>query len=433
MPTAFLLNCVSRHAAALLGLGLCTVFGAACKTGSSQGSGGSDGEGGSGGQANQQGGNAGGGSAGSASGGSAGSNVGGGGAGVTPQSGKGGGGMAAMGGRGGAAVAVDYFVYASGGSQIETFKFNIETGALVSVEKINSGSSTTYLAFHPNGKTLYATNEAGSGVVKAFSIAKGTGKLTANGMQPSGGNNAVHVSVHPSGKWLLVANYGGDVSVFPLNQTTGAIEAASDTMDTPNESHQIMADRTGKFVFVPCRSDNSLYQLKLDQVMGKLTKNTPEKVMSADPRHVVFHPTNKFVFLINENNSSLITYALNADTGLLESKSTLALAGEQRGSHVEVSPDGKFLFAGQRDKNAIGSFSIDQTTGALALVDTVTMSISKPRDFTISPTGQHLLVGTEDKGTLTVVKIAPDGKLTTVGTPTPAPSSSVVVVPVPKT
>lgn len=351
--------------------------------------------------------------------------------------------MTGKGGTGGASVAVDYFVYASGGSQIETFRFNAETGALTSVEKINSGESTTYLAFHPNGKTLYATNESGSGAVRAFSIAAGTGKLTAIGMQPSGGSLAVHVSVHPSGKWLFVSNYSGaNVRVFPINQTTGAIEAPTDTQATAKESHQIMPDPSGKFVFVPCREDPKPYvfQFKFDEASGKLTANTPAFVASDDPRHIAFHPGGKFAYLINEAPTtagavaSVVGFSVSATGTLTQIEKINLPTGENWGSHVVASPDGKFIYAGGRKTGVILGYSVEATSGKLTEITKTTMSIQVPRDFTISPTGRHLVIANQSLGNLAVLAIATDGKLSNVGQPvsTVGDVAGVVVVPVPR-
>lgn len=418
---------------------------AACKSSPSQGSGGAGGSvaGGGGGGGNDEGG--GGGSAGmlaasggTPAGGGAGmsSNAGNNGQAGSPMAGSGGsGGSAGMGGS--TTLALDHFAFASGGGQIQGFKFNLMTGALESIGVTPvPGGSITYLAFHPKGFAIYATSESAQGNVRAFSVAKGTGKLSSLGdASDTGGSGAVHVSVHPTGKWLFVSNYnGGNVRVFGLNESTGAIEAASDTQPTAGESHQILSDPSGNFVFVPCRGDNKIHQYKFNSVTGKLTANGT--VNSTDPRHMIFHPQKNLAYLVNENSASVVTYSLNKETGTLTEIKLLPLPEENQASHIEITPDGGFLYAGGRSKPAIHAFKVQGETESLAVVGKHTTSIVFPRDFTMSPSGQHLIVANEPKpgmpSNLVVLKIGPTGELNNVGQPTAAPGSSVIIVPVPR-
>lgn len=400
--------------------------------------GGNGGEGGEGGDGGNQGGSGGaqggsGGDGGSANdggkGGSAGNAGGSGGAGGMAGGTAGAGGMAP--------VAVDYFVYAAGGNQIEGFKLNTTTGALETIGKVTSGNDTNYLAYRPSGTNLYSSN--GSGSVGAFAIEKGTGKLTAQGTKPSDGALPVHVSVHPSGKWLFVSNYngGGRVQVYPLNDATGAIGDPPNPVATTTaaESHQILPDPAGSNVFVPCRGDNKVRQFKFNSTTGALTASTPPTVDSDDPRHIYFHPTAKFAYLVNENPANIVSFKYDAATGVLSNPEKINLeAGEDWGSHVVVTPDGKYAYVGGRRKNTIYGYSVNQDTGRLTEITKATMSINVPRDFAISPTGGHLIIGNEGGNSLTVLAIAADGKLSVVGASTPLSTkgTAVTVVPVPK-
>ena len=93
-----------------------------------------------------------------------------------------------------------------------------------------------------------------------------------------------------------------------------------------------------------------------------------------------------------------------------------------------MTPDGGFLYAGGRSKPAIHAFKVQGETESLAVVGKHTTSIVFPRDFTMSPSGQHLIVANEPKpgmpSNLVVLKIGPTGELNNVGQPTAAPGSS---------
>src|SRR4051812_43810787 len=124
--------------------------------------------------------------------------------------------------RGGEAAQYTVFVGTYTGTNstdskgIYKFGFNAQTGAVTSpLELAGEAKNPSFVAFHPNGRFLYAVSETADfggrkqGSVVAFSIAPGTRKLTLLNEQPSGGDGPCHVSVDREGKNVLIANYGG--------------------------------------------------------------------------------------------------------------------------------------------------------------------------------------------------------------------------------
>src|SRR5689334_18997173 len=77
---------------------------------------------------------------------------------------------------------------------------DLTTGKLTSPELAGEVTSPSFVAFHPNGRFLYAVNEVAqfggkrSGAVSAFGINASTGKLTLLNQQPSGGDGPCHLS-----------------------------------------------------------------------------------------------------------------------------------------------------------------------------------------------------------------------------------------------
>lgn len=363
--------------------------------------------------------------------------------------------MTAKGGNmsgGGANAPVDHFVYVAGGGNadsIERFKFDLATGCLTSLGRLG-GEDPMYLA-HRGGKTLYVAR--GDSAARAYDVSPGTGALTPKSSQPSGGALGVHVSVHPAGSWLFISNYdGGNVRVFPIKDN-GDLGEASDTKSTQPNSHQIMPDPKGRFVFVPCRKgDNQkgrVFQFRFDAATGVLTPNSPASVISDDPRHIAFHPTGKWAYLVNEGirendqivtPASVVVFRYDEATGLLSAlnppQQLPLLDGEGWGSHILVSPDGRYVFAGGRATNRIFAFRVDLETGGLTPAGDSNGggAIAQPRGFEIDPTGRYLIVANESDGKVNVLEIGADGTLTKVGDTisSVAGARSVAVVAVPK-
>src|SRR5580704_7758211 len=72
-------------------------------------------------------------------------------------------------------------------------RFDARTGKLGLPELAAETKSPSFLAVHPSGRFLYAAGESSTfggtkaGVISAFSIEAGTGKLALLNQQPSGG------------------------------------------------------------------------------------------------------------------------------------------------------------------------------------------------------------------------------------------------------
>ena len=104
------------------------------------------------------------------------------------------------------------------GGGLSVFSIDMATGTLTPVmrtgpefDKFNAG----YLAVHPNGRFLYATNEVesydgefGGGAVVTFAISPADGSIAPVGTQPSMGVWPAYISIDRTGSRVAVANHG---------------------------------------------------------------------------------------------------------------------------------------------------------------------------------------------------------------------------------
>jgi 6-phosphogluconolactonase len=85
-------------------------------------------------------------------------------------------------------------------------------------------NSTAEIALHPSGRFLYASNR-GHDSIAVFSVGAG-GALHLVEIQPTRGRTPRSFTIDPAGHWLLAANQDtGNISVFRINLTTGALSA----------------------------------------------------------------------------------------------------------------------------------------------------------------------------------------------------------------
>jgi 6-phosphogluconolactonase len=306
---------------------------------------------------------------------------------------------------------------------IYVYDFNPSNANVKQVGTVTRLNDPSFLAFAPGDKYLYAVNERGDnngngGKVTAFRFNKGNGHLDSINTQPSGGDNPCYVSVGNSGKWITVGNYSsGTLSVLPVG-ADGALESPTTLRHEgkgPNAQRQEKAhvhatvfSPDGKYLFVPDLGIDQLTVYRFDK--GHLTEmpavHTPP---GSGPRHFTFSPNGKFAYLIKELSGSVTAYRYDGKGGLKEIQDVSShpsdYSGTKGSADIHLSPDGKFLYASNRgDANSLAIFKVDATTGKLTVAGFQSTLGKTPRNFTIDPTGNYLLVGHQNTDDIVVFK-----------------------------
>ena len=197
----------------------------------------------------------------------------------------------------------------------------------------------------------------------------------------------------------MSASYGGHkVAVNPIG-ANGVVGPTLQTMATKPNAHCIMTDPSNRFVLHTSLGGDVIYQDKFDAKTGKLTPNDPPTVSvkaKAGPRHLVFSPNKKFVYLVNELDGAIYVFPWNAKSGTLKKEVQVASAvpkgfsGKVWAADIHLTPDGKFLYASERTTSTLAAFRVDRRKGTLTAINSYATE-KQPRAFNIDPTGRYLL------------------------------------------
>ncbi|NVB84850.1 MAG: lactonase family protein [Kofleriaceae bacterium] len=305
--------------------------------------------------------------------------------------------------------------YVSGyGPDIAWYDFDPATGALAMAGKVAAfAGSPSFLAIRHDAANvsthLYAVSES-TNRVGAYAIDSGTGALTFINDVSTGGNGPAHVSVDGTGHYVLVANYGdGKVSVFPV-RADGGLEAASQTLSAGANAHQIIADPSNTHVVVPCKGADYLAQY--DFASGTLSPSTPPRTMTAGgagPRHVAWGRSERFLYLVNENDSTVTAFDyLPSGIMPLKTLSTRAAdaTGNNTGAEIVVAMDGNdTIYVSNRgdDNIAVLSGRGGYEYPPLMLLGHVPTGGQTPRMIALY--GRWLLSANQDSNTVTTFEI----------------------------
>ena len=326
---------------------------------------------------------------------------------------------------------------------IYVFRFNASNGKLTPMGLAAEANNPSFLAIHPNHRFLYAAIEVAnyegekSGAVAAYAIDRATGKLTFLNQVSSHGAGPCHVTVDKTGKTVFVANYdGGSIAAFPigpdgkLHEASSAIQHHGSSVNKERQegphAHCIRPSPDNRFVLVADLGLDEVLAYKFDAAKSTLTPNDPpfgKTPAGAGPRHFDFSPNGKFVYVINEIQCTVSSFAYDGKRGalkLLDTISTLPegykVTADDSTAELRIVPSGKFVYGSNRGHDSVAVFAPDAGSGKLKPVEIVSTQGKTPRGFGIDPTGSYLIAGNQDSDTLVVFKIDQNtGKLTPTG------------------
>ncbi len=310
------------------------------------------------------------------------------------------------------------------------------SGQFTQPELLASIDNPSFVAMDAEHQRLYVASENTAGELAAFQWNAESKTLELINKQSSLGAFPCYVALSPDGSQVAVANYGtGNVAVFNLDPESGAL------LDQPQErqhagqginierqegphAHWVQWSSDGHFLYV--------VDLGIDRVMGYPVSSGSDGQAAAlgegfvawqaeagaGPRHLVFHPSEPLVYILNELNNT-IAVAQAATDGTFATVQTINMlpedfAGHSQGAHIAISADGSNLYASNRGHNSIVVFEI-AANGQLSVLQWVGTEGDWPRYFSLLPDESRLIVANERSHNLVAFTIDEQGKLSPAG------------------
>ncbi len=300
--------------------------------------------------------------------------------------------------------------------------WNAATGTLGPVELAAETARPSYLAKHPSLPVVYAVNGvSGEGAaVSSFNVNAAAGgplSLTPLNKVGSQGDGPCFVSVDPTGQMAFVANYaGGSFAGFRVTNV-GALAQAIGVFKYTQQTHGPVADRQdaahihcatiapgNRYVLACDLGDDVILVFPIGPGVGDYVR-VPIRVQArpgSGPRHVAFHPNEKFVYCIHELDCTIDLYDWRIDKGqpvmrLRENSvvSTLDKGTSTKGEtacEVVISDDGRFLYSCTRGEgsNTIRVWRIDES-GYLTEMQRLSSGGKVPRYIAFDPSRRWLV------------------------------------------
>lgn len=289
----------------------------------------------------------------------------------------------------------------------------VQTAAFKDVEK--PGSSTP-LAITPDHRVLIAGIRSQPYLAVSFAIDPGTGRLSHLGNGPLADSMA-NIALDRSGRFLFSASYGGNkVALNPL-LANGVVGEPKQVIPTGLNAHAFLPSPDNRFVFATNLGSDQVLSFAFDTATGTLAPSNPpahKAPQKSGPRHFVFHPGGKFVYLLHELNGDVAAFAYDASSGAwdeIQRATTLPEGFNAKepdkkpwAADIHITPDGRFLYASERTTSTLAAYRVDGSSGKLTTIGSVPTE-TQPRGFAIDPSGRYLAAVGELSDGMTVYAI----------------------------
>lgn len=334
---------------------------------------------------------------------------------------------------------VMYSIDPSNANKILPFAIDASGNLSLMCDKTTSTaiSNSVELAVSQN-KFLYLF-DAVAAKIYAFSIAHGSnGALTPVTGQPFSISdtfqNTHHLVADPLGRFLFVTNFEGNaIDVFLINSTTGALTTATTSPFIISEPSHMAVIPTGNFLYVTDSQTGVINILSVDST-GKLTRmlSSPFFIPQTNDAAVfaLAHPKGKFLFTANlksvsayiiDSTTAALTFAPGSPTDTFTSHSVQPFM-------VTLDSSGKFLYVPDQFGVGLLGYMVDPNTAALTVINGSPFSPGNIFDVIANSAGPQIYLQ-GDKGAINLFTVnTSTGALTAATSSTPAFGGSNLVI-----
>ncbi len=138
-----------------------------------------------------------------------------------------------------------------------------------------------------------------------------------------------HILFGPGAKFAyLVCEMGSRVVVFSYDAGRGLLRPIQTISTLPSgfkghdQSAEIKMDRTGRYLYVSNRGDDSITVFSIHPQSGMLDKVQTAPTLGAWPRDFALDPTGRFALVANQNSDDLTLFTIDAANGHLRPAAT---------------------------------------------------------------------------------------------------------------
>lgn len=311
---------------------------------------------------------------------------------------------------------------------IYRYAFDTTTGRITPAPlQVVESVSPSWLVLSEDNRQLFAVNETPQGHVSSFAVAS-DGAITFINQVSSLGDEPTHASLSQDQRYLFVGNYsvsaetGGSLVVLPVDKHGKLGPAVQQERHVPSgvnperqagaHVHALVPSPDGQHVYASDLGADKVFIYRYDGASQghPLSPAIPPAAAlppGSGPRHLVFDAKGSHAYLTLEMSAEVVVF--DVQKGALVERQRLPLterpeAAAKAAGGLHLSADGRFLYVSNRGTvNQIVVFAVGKDDGRLALVQRRSVEGDHPREFTLDPSGNFLLVANQKSNEIVVL------------------------------
>lgn len=324
-------------------------------------------------------------------------------------------------------VLVSSFTAAPEGG-ILSFRLNPTTGTLTPGPRSLAIPNPFFFDVSPDRRRLYSIHAETFGgtapeSLAAFELNSATDLLKPLNRESTRGTASCFVEVDRTGRCVLVANYSSGEVISYRIESDGRLSAPvsfirhsgrSVNAARQNEPHAhcFVISPNNRFAYAADLGTDQVLCYRLDPDTARLTSAAQPFVRlppGAGPRHLIFHPQQPWMYVINELLNSVTAFDWNAESGVLIERGTEStlpadFTEESWCADLKITPNGRFLYGTNRGHDSLAMFRIG-TDGRLTRIGIIPSGGKGPQNLAITADGRLLLCANMPGNTVAVFRI----------------------------
>jgi 6-phosphogluconolactonase (cycloisomerase 2 family) len=305
------------------------------------------------------------------------------------------------------------FVIDQASESLVSYRVDAATGSFKEVSRTKTGKQPVAVAQDPLNRFVYVAN-SGSSNISAFAINSTTGALTeVEGSPYSVGDKPTSIRVDANGWYLYTLNQGSqDMSVFLIHVNKGQLaEAQGSPVPIKKQPQRLATDPTARFVYVNNNKDKSVnvyrFRTAITPSIFEITDYGSPFIFKEIPNGVAIDPTGRFA-LVLQGQKQISMFFVHVSTGaLVPIKDNVQPFSLKEDGAVEAvfHPSGKYVYVLNEKSKNISQLKMERLNGVLTEIGKPVTTNGKPVSFSVDPSGQYLYVLNENEKGLLKYKI----------------------------
>lgn len=320
----------------------------------------------------------------------------------------------------------------SAAGQAEAYRIDAQSGTLspVAGSQFNLGHPANYLTSTPDGRFIYAWDNERQ-MLRAYSIAPGSGILTAVSPTSHSSGPTPSLRVSPDGRFLYASAGNNSVTTlaYAINADSGAL-ASPVTALASSSGTNVSFSPDGRFAY--CVLGNAIQQCSINTTTGVLTPVTPAQTITTGLAPV-FTPNGQLAYVYDGFDVVFRIFTVNASTGALSPSGNPMPArvgpnNAKLSAFMSFSPDSRYAFLTANNGRIVASYQVNLTTGQLTLQAPLVNTTNLPQSLMVTADGRFAYESDSNNAAVVSYSISNQGGLTAINTATPPSSSRPVLL-----